>query len=349
MSYSHYPVNEQSILHIQQEYSRASTPWFLGYSGGKDSSALLKLVFIALLHVKPRRKPVTVVYCDTGVDIPVIRNLAVGTLHDISIEAEEYGIPIRVKCVSPELKNRYFVKVIGRGYPPPSNKFRWCTDRLRIGPVNQVLNTVPGNRNTVLLGIRRGESVERDRTISKHDTGTGHYFRHSSNNSLIYSPIVDYSVEEIWNTLTFNVVPNSIDVGKLWTLYQDSSGECPIIRDPKGSPCGKGRFGCWTCTVVRKDRAVRNLVREGYTELAPLFHFRNWLAQVRDDPEYRCKKRRNGMPGPGPFTLAARQEILDKLLEAQTLSGLPLATEEELEYITQLWDLDRNSPAYLEN
>ena len=202
------------------------------------------------------------------------------------------------------------MKVIGRGYPPPSNKFRWCTDRLRINPVKQVLGSVPNRQSIVLLGIRLGESAERDKAITKHHTGETYYFRHSNNrDSLIFSHIVDYTVEEVWDTLTFNLLPESIDVAPLWTLYKKSSGECPIIRDPKGSPCGKGRFGCWTCTVVRKDRAVQSLVREGHTELLSLLLFRNWLLEIRDRPEYRCKRRRNGAPGMGPFTLSARQEI----------------------------------------
>ena len=349
MIYSHYPRNEQTIRHIQKEYSRTTVPWFVGYSGGKDSSALLKLVFIALLNLNRKPKPVTVIHCATGVDIPVVQSLAAQTLHNVSAEAKRHKLPLVVQTVSPNLANKYFVKVIGRGYPPPSNKFRWCTDRLRLNPVKQVLRSVPNRRNVVLLGIRRGESAERNRTIARYRTEQEHYFRHSNNrDSLIYSPIVDYTVEQVWDTLTFNPIPESIDVDPLLTLYKDAGSECPIIRDPKGSPCGTGRFGCWTCTVVRKDRAVQNLVSEGYTQLAPLLQFRNWLAEVRDYSTYRCKKRRNGGPGLGPFTLAARREILTKLLDAQALSGLPLISEEELALIERLWEADRTSPTYTE-
>jgi DNA sulfur modification protein DndC len=344
--YSYYPLNDQTIDHIQKEYSRSDLPWYLGFSGGKDSSALLKLVFIALLNLDNKPKPVTVIFCDTGVEIPVVRNLALRSLHGLRAEAKGCNVPIKVKIVHPRLNDRYFVKVIGRGYPPPSNKFRWCTDRLRIAPVKQALSTLPTEHNVVLLGIRRGESLERDKTITRHSTEAEHYFRHSDSKSLIYGPLVDYTVEDVWNTLTFNPVPESLEVEPLLTLYQETSGECPIIRDPKGAPCGKGRFGCWTCTVVRKDRAMANLVKKGHPRLTPLLNFRNWLMLIRDNPAYRCKRRRNGVAGLGPFNLDARREILAHLLEAQAASGLPLIRAEELELIEQLWTLDENSPAY---
>ncbi len=152
--YSAYPPNEQTIRHIQDRYSRTDTPWFLGYSGGKDSSALLKLIFVALMHAKCRPKPVTVVYCDTGVDIPVVRQLVDRSLDSLQEEARKYDVPIRVRRAAPDLANRYFVKVIGKGYPPPTNKFRWCTDRLRIDPVKRLLASMSDSRSTILLGIR---------------------------------------------------------------------------------------------------------------------------------------------------------------------------------------------------
>jgi DNA sulfur modification protein DndC len=347
-AYSAYPPNERTIRHIQDRYSRADTPWFLGYSGGKDSSALLKLVFVALMHVKRRPKPVTVVYCDTGVDIPVVRQLVDRTLDRMQDEARRYDLPILVRRAAPNLEDSYFVKVIGKGYPPPTNKFRWCTDRLRINPVKRLLASMCENRSTVLLGIRRGESPERDKTISKHATAHEHLFEHADGNSIIYAPIIDYTVDQVWDTLYFNSIPESLNADALWGLYEGAGGECPIVRDPKGAPCGKGRFGCWTCTVVRKDRAVRNLIRQGYGELEPLLGFRDWLIEVRDSPAYRCRQRRNGAPGPGPFTLAARREILSRLFVAQEQSKLPLIAEEELALIQQLWDADERSVSYVE-
>lgn len=335
--------NKRTIQHIRNSYVSSMTPWFLGFSGGKDSSAILKLTFLALqdMQIKSKSK-VTVLYCDTGVDIPIIKGLVDKTLNKIEEEAKAHGVPLRIMIVKPLVKDTYFSKVIGKGYPTPTNKFRWCTDRLRIQPIDRVLRSLNSRENVVLLGIRKGESVERDKTIIKHETEKDFYYKQVNNSkTIIYAPIINYTVEDVWATIAFNDIPKSIDANKLMKLYRQAGGECPIIKDPKGSPCGKGRFGCWTCTVVRKDKSVQALVDEGYTDLKPLLEFRNWLIIARDDTAYRSSKRRNGAKGLGPFTLLARQEILQKLRLAEKDSGYKLIEQEELDYIEQCWAEDK--------
>jgi DNA sulfur modification protein DndC len=330
--------NEGTVSLIQKEYLSSTNPWYIGFSGGKDSSTILKLTFLALMNLKYPQKMVTVLYCDTGVDIPIFASLVKRTLASIENEANSYGIPIKTKIAIPLIQDSFFSKVIGKGYPTPTNKFRWCTDRLRIKPINSVLKSTNSKLNIVLLGIRKGESIERDKIIVRHETGKDYYFRQSDNaNTKIFAPIINYSTEDVWATIAYNPIPNSINAIELMALYRHSGSECPIIKDPRGSPCGKGRFGCWTCTVVRKDKAVQSLVNEGYDQLKPLLSFRNWLVQIRDNPTYRANKRRNGQVGLGPFTLSARKEILDKLLEAEHLSGYKLLTQEESNYIEACW------------
>jgi DNA sulfur modification protein DndC len=231
--------------------------------------------------------------------------------------------------------------VIGKGYPSPTNIFRWCTRRLRTDPIKSYLASINNQEKMVLLGIRKGESLERDRTLSEYKTEANYYYRQSDNPStMIFAPIIDYSTEDVWATVAYNPIPRSIDSIKLMTLYRQASGECPIIRDPKGIPCGKGRFGCWTCTVVRKDKSLTNLVSEGHETLLPLLDFRNWLINIRDDLTYRAPKRRNGCKGPGPFTLEARREILHRLEETQNLSGYSLIDNPQLDYIKGCWGED---------
>jgi len=279
-----------------------------------------------------------------------VRALVRRTLVGVRAEASSLGIPLFVKVVSPPLEHRYFVKVIGRGYPPPTNKFRWCTDKLRIKPIAKFLEKSTDNSAVVLLGVRRGESTERDRTIAKHRTKHPLYLRQAgSSKSVIFGPLIDYATEDIWDTLARPGLPNSIDAQKLATLYRRASGECPIIRDPNSSACGQGRFGCWTCTVVRKDRALANLVfDDGFSQLAPLLQFRDWLIRIRDEPEYRCRWRRNGQRGMGPLTLQARKEILTQLVEAQTRSKYRLIGQTEIAAIKKLWNRDKQDPLYRE-
>ena len=343
-------LNQHTVDRITTEYGKSSESWYLGFSGGKDSTALLKLTFRALEQAKKPKKPITVVYCDTGVEIPIVRSLVLRTLNGICREARELKLPITTKVVSPQLQDRYFVKVIGRGYPSPTNKFRWCTDRLRINPVQALFKMEKGKRHVILLGIRQGESPERDRTIARYRTDSDCFFRQSgSDNSLIFGPIINYDSDAVWETLLHTNSPRSIDAKKLLVLYRHANGECPIVRESKGPPCGKGRFGCWTCTVVRRDHAMENLVREdGYEELQPLLMFRNWLVAVRDDPAYRARHRRNGAKGLGPFTLEARREILSRLLETQSATRWSLLSRKELQAIKRLWAVDQRSETYSE-
>jgi DNA sulfur modification protein DndC len=366
-----HDLNSRSVAFIKHEYQNTAEPWYLGFSGGKDSSALLKLTFQALKQVRHPHKNINIVYCDTGVEIPIVRDFAIRTLRAISSEAREYGLPFKIKIAVPLLADRYFVKVIGRGYPPPTNKFRWCTNRLRIGPVTRQL-PAGSEKYTVLLGIRKNESAEREKTISRHATKREFYLNQCGRpNASILSPIINYSLDDVWETLLKRGAPTGINAqqlatlykhagGKrgaptginaqqLATLYKHAGGECPIIRDPTGSPCGKGRFGCWTCTVVRKDKAMTNMIQyEDYKNLSPLLQFRNWLIAIRDDSAYRCRWRRNGAQGSGPLTLAARAEILKNLIRVQTTSGLALIDDNEIFEIKRLWKIDRNSVRYKE-
>jgi DNA sulfur modification protein DndC len=338
-------LDHQTIRLIRQEYRRATAPWFVGFSGGKDSSAVTKLLFYALRRETARR-PVTLVYCDTGVEIPIVHALVVSTLRRLKVEASRAGVPFRVCLARPKLKDRYFVRVIGKGYPPPTNKFRWCTDRLRIAPVQRVLRKA-GEGGVVLLGIRRGESPERDKTIRALRMARSHFLRQEGAScTVVFAPIINYSIDDVWSTLAQLPEPQSIDARRLAALYRQASGECPVIREPTGTPCSKGRFGCWTCTVVRRDRSMEGLVGDGHNELRPLLAFRNWLQAIRDLPGWRCGRRRNGGRGPGPFTLEARRRILSRLIRTQAQTRWRLVTAREITAIRAYWRLDTASAAY---
>ena len=337
-------IYDDTIEHIQREYTNSTYPWFLGFSGGKDSSALLNLVYGALINLKKRDKEITIIYCDTGVEIPVIRDFVYKVLNNISIEAHKNKVPIKTKIVYPDINDRYFVNLIGKGYPPPTNKFRWCTDRLRIKPINKILRDISGNQLCImLLGIRKGESRDRDKKIEKYGLDISHYFLQSrKNNVTVYSPIINYDLKDVWYVLLRKSYLESIDFNELANLYN-------IIPDDKRRKIGqnqkafnKRRFGCWTCTVVRKDKAMEGLIIEGLVDLEPLLSFRDWLMVIRDEPSYRCKKRRNEEKSLGPFTLKARKEILNKLLKTQAESPWKLIYEEEIDIIEYFWERDKD-------
>lgn len=98
--------------------------------------------------------------------------------------------------------------------------------------------------------------------------------------------------------------------------------------------------------MVKEDKSLKNFIEHGATELIPLRDFRNWLVELRSDPEARDYRRRNGSVylmangeyGRGPFTMEARQEILRRLLQLEIDTGFELITIEELKMIDKMWE-----------
>ena len=340
--------DEETIKLIREEYLIDDIPWFIGYSGGKDSSALLSLVINAIYNLERYSREITVVFCDTGVENPIITDYVYSTFKNLKEECEFLKIPIKFKIAKPELKDRFFVKVIGKGYPTPTNIFRWCTKSLRINPVKKIIDS--NEKAIVVLGVRSGESSERDRTINKYKSNKRYYLKQNNSKSkLIFAPILDYEIRDVWSAIKFKDFPQSIRHDIIGKLYKDAGAECPVYRESHGTPCGKGRFGCWTCTVVRKDISVEKMIMTGYEELLPLSIFRNWLAKFRDNNEFRCKYRRNGKMGLGPITLNGRKIILEKLLQVEKDTGMLILDNEELQLIHQHWEADIMNEQYVEN
>ena len=337
---------EKAILLIIEEYLKDEKEWYLGFSGGKDSTLVLLLCFIALNRINDKcHKPIQVVYCDTNVEIPIIDKHVHVTLANISLSAKKCNIPLYTNILKPEIDKRFFSKLIGRGYPPPTNIFRWCTDVMRIDPM-RIFYSKKSNNRIVLLGVRKGESKERDKTVEKYLLKDKSNFlsQLDNKNTQIFSTIIDFSTKDVWLSLQKLDQVASVSVQTLMSLYGLPNNFSKLTDIEKYT----NRFGCWVCTVVRKDKSVQNLIQQGYSELIPLLNFRDWLLEIRDNKNYRCEFRRNGNQGLGPFTLEARQIILDKLLQVQDISNLELITQDELLYIYNQWENDANNPKYVE-
>lgn len=321
--------------------SSAKREWVIGYSGGKDSTAALKIFLNAMKLAGRQSCPVSVIYCDTGVENPELDVFAKATLRRLKAELSVEFPKSAVEILSPPVAERFFVRVIGRGYAPPTNRFRWCTKGLRILPVQRYLRG-RGTSAAVVLGLRFGESVQRDRSLNSAG-GAGSLWQKQKEGAAqdLLLPIIDFGLEEVWLAAQVLSFPASIDALGLEELYRDASDECPMIRSPLSPPCASGRFGCWTCTVVRKDRSTEQMIRNGKVWLAPYLEFRNWLQSFREDPYFRWPVRRNGAAGPGPFTIAGRRRILRQveLLEAEV--DRELLSHEELQKIWELWAVDR--------
>lgn len=321
--------------------TKPDASWIVAFSGGKDSTALLKLFVAAAMRKRSRQLRVNVIYCDTGVENVAIDQYVKSTFQRLESDAGLAALGFRFNILKAEVPNRFFVKIVGRGYPPPTSFFRWCTKELRIKPVEQFIKAHLANDAIVCLGTRANESQQRSRNISSFEDPVWQTQTEGKLNYPIFAPIVDFDLDDVWDTVFAIPYPAAINNDELEQLYRGASGECPTIKSPTAPPCGSGRFGCWTCTVVRQDRSAIKLVEAGYHELAPFLTFRDWLAIFRNDPANRWPHRRNGVQSPGPFTLTARQTILTRVRDLESQTGQLIINDEEMAAIEALWHADK--------
>ena len=350
---------------IQEVYLENARPWVIGYSGGKDSTTALQLVWYALAELpeEERKYPVYVISSDTLVETPVIVNYITGTLERLEATAREQKMPFQTDIVHPKTDDTFWVNLIGRGYPAPYTRFRWCTDRMKIRPANKfVLDKVAEHGEVIMvLGVRKGESATRDQVLSLHSIQNSLLLRHSTlPNAFVYAPIVDFGLNDVWFYLLNVPSPWNNDNKELVTLYRNSNaqGECPLVVDETTPSCGNSRFGCWTCTVVTKDKAMEGLIDSGEDWMLPLLEFRDFLAETQDPekkPEIREHRRRNGQITilndklvHGPYTLEFCQDLLRRLLTTQQQvreegpdPDIKLITDGELEEIRKIWRTER--------
>ncbi len=360
---------EGIISEIIDQYTYADTsdrPWIIGFSGGKDSTVLLTLVWIALQRIKQDlpypyqlRRPVYVVCNDTMVENPIISSYIDDVLVKVEEGARDQGIPIIVKKTVPKLEESFWINVIGKGYPVPNNTFRWCTDKLKIRPTSNFLLEQIDEKGEaiVLLGTRYEESATRERSMKKHEVEGKRLSKHNRNaNTYVYAPIKELMLEEIWYIINTIPSPWGFDNSILFQIYADASAddyECPtVVTNKAHSSCGQSRFGCWTCTVVKQDKSMTALIENGQHWMQPLLEFRNNLVENRNISENRSDTRRNGMPAvdeeghrSGNYEMHYRARILKELLQIQKevqneRPHVTLITNQELIAIQVMWNRD---------
>ena len=331
-------------------------PWIVGFSGGKDSTLVAHLVFELLLNIAPsqRRRTVHVVANDTLVESPLVIGHIKLVQAQMRQAAEAFNLPVKVVTTRPTSDNTFWVNLIGRGYPSPNRSFRWCTDRMKIQPTSRYIREQVDTTGQaiLLLGVRRDESAKRAVSAAKYDNGERLNRHNDMVGCMVFRPIVDLTTEDVWEFLGMNPPPWGSSHSDLIALYRNSlGGECPVVTGKSDAPsCGtsSSRFGCWTCTVVEKDRSLEGFVEAGFAEFGPLLEFRDWLSKIRNDPHLRSARRRNGKftineAGtfvPGPFTPDTRAEILKRLLTIQQAVGRELISSDELARIREVWRED---------
>ncbi|ABM43086.1 3'-phosphoadenosine 5'-phosphosulfate sulfotransferase [Acidovorax sp. JS42] len=359
---------EEVVRAVRAEYlsETQAYPWIIGFSGGKDSTVVSQAVFEALLQVPPsqRKRHIHVVSNDTQVESPLVMSHLVKVQTAIREMTQTLRLPVDVVTTRPEPDKTFWTLLIGKGYPSPNQTMRWCTDRLKILPTSRYIldNVSEHGAAIVILGVRLDESDSRRNSINKFRNLEGSNLTPHTElpGAFIYRPIVNLTIDDVWEVLGQCQPPWGGTHRDLIQLYRDAEGgECPVVLSKDEAPgCGtaNSRFGCWTCTVVEKDKSLQGFVDSGKHEFSALIEFRQWLRDIRNDPRYRSIERRNGeirfnargeqiQHVPGPFTIQARKMILDRLLATQKVYGDPLISADEIERIQTIWAEEISKPA----
>lgn len=350
---------EQIKQEMSLVYLHDRRPWMIGFSGGKDSTLLCQLAFEMLeaLPQEKRWKPIYIVTSDTMVENPIVRDYMHKMSAAINKASVEKNLNVQAHMIYPDVHQTFWSLVIGLGYPTPEPPgFRWCTDRLKISASNAfTYNTIKKDGEIViLLGVRKAESAARSRSISSREIEGKILTPHPQiAKAYVYSPLSEIPNEQVWEYLLRGQGISSwnTDNHYLYSLYRgenltEEDSVVGRVNKDNMKVTGNSRFGCWICTMVKEDKSLKNFIDHGATELIPLRDFRNWLVELRADPNARDYRRRNGGVyllsngeyGRGPFTMEARKEILRRLLQLEVDTGFDLITIDELKVIDKMWE-----------
>lgn len=312
-------ITAQSLCAYGQRFKH----WAVAYSGGKDSSALVTaVVYLIKVGRVPEPASLTVLYSDTRMELPP---LAAGAMR-VMQQMRECGI--RAEVVWPEMDERFFVYMFGRGVPPPKNRFRWCTPQLKVEPMLKALTELrdtTGEKILMLTGVRIGESAARDQRISLScgrdgaECGQG-WFQETTPESIAdtLAPILHWRVCLVWDWLMGFEGNHGFATEQIARIYgQDDEGS----KDERDA-----RTGCVGCNLASRDVALERVVAlPEWDHLGPLFRLRPLYVELTK-PQNRLRKinevKADGTPvaNPGrlgPITMEARRRGLDEVLGIQ--------------------------------
>ncbi|HXM19204.1 MAG TPA: DNA phosphorothioation system sulfurtransferase DndC [Candidatus Tumulicola sp.] len=350
---------------IKSTYQADLRPWVIGFSGGKDSTCALQLVWQALRQIPDdqRLKPIYVLSSNTLVESPAIVDYIRSSLEKMGDRAASDGISLSAKLVEPLIEESFWVNLIGRGYPAPTTKFRWCTDRLKISPANRFIKDQVTRFGEVVLvlGVRSSESATRSQVMAMHEIDGSVLRTHSTlQGALVFAPIADWTTDDVWSYLLQNAqTPWGTDNNDLAAMYRAADGECPLVVDTTTQSCGNSRFGCWVCTVVTRDKSMEAMIDSGQSWMEELLEIRDLLAETQQEPrksEVRSIRKLDGRillkdsgdeAALGPYTLDFCKILLEKLIATQArlpaeASGFELISEPELLAIRRIWREERH-------
>jgi len=326
----------EKTIESLKTYATLFDSWVICYSGGKDSSAVATLIPQLIETGKvPRPKELRLLYADTRMELPPLRNAAMGVMDVLRSKGYQCDV------VLPEMKDRFFVYMFGRGVPPPSNTFRWCTSQIKIEPMMNALKELReknGKKFLMLTGVRVGESAARDARIALScgrdgaECGQG-WFQVSTPESVAdtLAPILHWRVCHVWNWLRNWAPIGGYPTERVAESYGGDEAEEV-----------NARTGCVGCNLASRDTALETLLQnERWEYLRPLTGLRKLYAELKL-PANRLRKtgkelRKDGTmcTNPnrmGPLTMEARRMGLARVIAIQDEINAN-KPDEDLEYL----------------
>lgn len=324
-------------------YGEKYRHWAVAYSGGKDSSATVAFVVWAVqnCYVSPP-ETLNVLYADTRMELPPLQTAAMQMLESV-VERSSLRTEFYTTVVLPEMDDRFMVYMLGRGVPPPKNRFRWCTPQLKIEPMHKALadwRDEVGEKFLMLTGVRLGESAARDQRIAvscskdSGECGQG-WFQVATPAALAdtLAPLLHWRLCHVYDWLYLDE-RHGFDAAGIAAIY----GEEDV------------RTGCVGCNLASRDTALERLIRHpDWEHLRPLLELKPLYAELKL-PGWRKRKtepemRQDGqwsrnVQRLGPLTMEARAYGLERVLDIQRRAGVDLINREEEERIREMWRLD---------
>ncbi len=323
-----------------KEYGSKHKHWAAAWSWGKDSTTVVTLITQLICTGQiPKPETFTIFAADTRMELPPLW----ASSKVITEQLEARGV--EVKVVTAPVDERFLVYILGRGVPPPSNRFRWCTGQIKVEPMEEALKThlsKTDEKILMLTGVRLGESSIRDQRInvscSKDGAECGQgWYQEGLKNDLCstLAPILHWRVCNVWDWL------------KIFAPMEKYGGwDTQILADAYGGDEAEelnARTGCIGCPLASKDKALDNVIKiPRWSYLTPLKKLKPIYSEMRK-PQYRLRKpggqkRKDGKLAKnqqrmGPLSLDARKKFLQEILEIQNEINISAREQERPEII----------------
>ena len=114
-------VIQKSKIELLSLYKSDERPWVVAFSGGKDSTVLLQLIYEMLLENHTTvSKPVLVLCSDTGVELPNVVRYLRNALRKVIRHSSKHSIRLKVRIIRPQPEKSFCGMLIGKGYPSPT-------------------------------------------------------------------------------------------------------------------------------------------------------------------------------------------------------------------------------------